>query len=233
MTSPISARPYVAALLADVDRHAEARLARRLDHRRDLSVVVALAAWPGARDVDADDSARRPADRLLDDDRVQLGGERAVHHEDEPGAHLGVLEPRAVEPAHGREDDVVEVALAAAVALHRVEAELERRDPLRPVGAADRGMNRAVDGERARLDELRPVVDRVERVEVRHAARIGHGDEPVELPVVLDRERDALLVGERPEDVGGHRAAQMCVQLGESLHRTESRRRPRTLSSPR
>ena len=136
----------------------------------------------------------RVADRLLDDDRVLPLVEGAVHHQDQPGAHLRVLEARPVEPADGGHDDVVEVALAAAVSLHRVEAQLERRDPLRAVGAADRRVHRALDRERARLDQLRPVVDRVERVQVGDAARVGDGDEPVELPVVLDRERDALLV---------------------------------------
>ena len=114
---------------------------------------------------------------------------------------------------------MVEVALAAAVPLHRVEAQLERRDPLRAVRAADRAVHRDLDSGRARLDQLRPVVDRVERVEVGHAARVGHGHEPVEVPEVLDRKRDALPVGERPEDVGGDRAAEVGVQLGEAFHR--------------
>ena len=141
-----------------------------------------------------------------------------VHHQDQSRAHLRVLEAGAVEPADRGEDDVVEVALAAAVPLHRVEAELERRDPLRAVGAADRGVHRALDRDRARLDQLGPVVDLVECVEVRDATRVGDGDEPVELPVVLDRQRDALLVGEAPEDVRGNRAAEVGVELGEALH---------------
>ena len=189
----------------------------------DLPVVVARAARARAGDVDADDPARRPADRLLDDDLVLLGGEGAVHHQDQARAHLRVLEARAVEAADRGEDDVVEVALAAAVPLHRVEAQLERRDPLRAVGAADRAVHRALDRERARLDQLRPVVDRVERVEVGHAARVGDRDEPVEVPVVLDRQRDPLLVRERPEDVGGDRAAEVGVQLGETSIRTTLR----------
>jgi hypothetical protein len=78
-------------------------------------------------------------------------------------------------------DDVVEVALAAAVALHRVEAELERRDPLRAVGATDRGVDGALDGERARLDQLRPLVDPVERGQVGDFARVGDGDQLDEL----------------------------------------------------
>ena len=49
---------HLAALLADVDRHSQPRLARELDHRPDLPVVVALAARPRPRHVDADDAAR-------------------------------------------------------------------------------------------------------------------------------------------------------------------------------
>src|SRR2546425_4482345 len=113
-----------------MDRHAQTGAACFLDHWHDLAVVVAAAAWTRAGDVDADDSARRPDDRLLDDDRVLLGGERPVHHQDQAGAHLRILETCSVEAADRSEDDVVEVALAAAVSLHRVEAELERRDSL-------------------------------------------------------------------------------------------------------
>ena len=115
----------------------------------------------------------RPADRLLHDDLVQARLEGAIHHQDQPRAHLWVLEAREVEPADRGEDDVVEVPLAAAVPLHRIEAELERRDPLRAVGASDRAVHRALDGERGGLDQLRPVVDPVELVEVRHPARVG------------------------------------------------------------
>ena len=87
--------------------------------------------------------------------------------------------------------------------------------PLRAVRAADRGVDGALDGERRGLDQLRPVVDRVERVEVLDAARVGDGDERVELPVVLDRQRDALLVREAPHDVRRDRAAEVRVELGE------------------
>src|SRR5262249_39120376 len=127
----------VAALLADVDRDAEPAAARLLDERRDLAVVVAAAAGARTGDVDADDPARGPVQRLLDDDRVLLLGERAVHHQDQPRAYLRVLETGSVEPANRREDDVVEILFAAAVALHRVEPQLERRDALRAVRAAD------------------------------------------------------------------------------------------------
>ena len=205
-------------------------------HRR---VVVARPARARPGDVDPDDAAARPGDRLVDDDRVLPLVERAIHHQDQPGAHLRVLEPGAVETADRGEDDVVEVALAAPVALHRVEAELERRDPLRAVGAADRAVHRPLDREWGGLDQLRPVVDRVERVEVLDAARVGDGDEPVELPVVLHRQRDPLLVREAPEDVGGDRAAEVGVELGEAFvggdhvpHSTQSRAREPQSGAP-
>src|SRR5258705_3502320 len=197
-----------------MDRHAQAGGARFLDHWHDLAGVVPAAARTRAGDVDADDSTRRRADRLLHDDRVLLGGERPVHHQDQAGADLRVLQARAVEAADRGEDDVVEIALATAVSLHRVEAELERRDPLRAVRAADGGVHRPLDGDRARLNQLRPVVNLVERVEVRDTARIGDRDEAVELPEVLHPERDALLVREAPEDVRGNPPAGGGVQLG-------------------
>ncbi len=130
---------------------------------------------------------------------------------------------------------MIEVALAATVSLHRVEAELERGDPLRSVGAADRGVHRALDRDRARLDQLRPVVDLIECVEVSDTPRIGDRDEAVELPEVLHREGDALLVREAPQDVRGDRAAEMGVQLGEAFHgeSLESRFRRRAMSGAR
>ena len=216
-TSPISSRPMSPPSSPTWIVTPSPGLARGLDHRRELRVVVAPAARPRPGDVDADDPARRPADRLLHDDLVQPPVEGAVHHQDEPGADLRVLEAREVEPADGGEDDVVEVALAAAVPLHRVEAELERRDALRAVGAADRAVHRALDRERRGLDQLRPVVDLVELVEAVHAARVGDRDERVELPEVLDRQRDPLLVREAPEDVGRDRAAEVRVELRETF----------------
>jgi hypothetical protein len=56
--------PVLAAFLADVDRHAEPGLARLLDERAQGAVgvgTVGVGAWAG--DVDADDPARRVADR--------------------------------------------------------------------------------------------------------------------------------------------------------------------------
>jgi hypothetical protein len=107
---------------------------------------------------------------------------------------------------------VVEVALAAAVSLHRVEAHLERRDVLLAIGAADRAVHRALDRERARLDDLRPLVDRVELGEPLDAARVDR-HETDEVPVVLDGKGDALLVGERPHDRRVDRATEVRVEL--------------------
>ena len=54
-----------------------------------------------------------------------------------------------VHPADRRRDDVVEVLLAAAVPLHRVEAELHRRDVVLAIRAADDLVDAALDRERA------------------------------------------------------------------------------------
>ena len=220
-TSPISSAPVAPSSPTWIVTPRPASRAAS-HHRLEAAVVVAPPRRARPGHVDADDAARGPADRLLDDDLVLTLRERAVHHQDQAAAHLGVLHRGPVEAADGREDDVVEVALAAAVALHRVEAELERRDVLRAVGAADRAVDGAFDGERGGLDQLGPVVDAVERVEVLDAAGVRDGDERVELPVVLHRQRDALLVRERPEDVGGDGAAEVGVQLGEPLRQRRS-----------
>jgi putative aminopeptidase FrvX len=58
--------------------------------------------------------------------------------------HLPAESPELVDPQ--LMDDAV--ALAAAVPLHRVEADLEGRDVLRAVRAPDRGVDRALDRER-------------------------------------------------------------------------------------
>ena len=177
----------VAALLADVDRHAEPRVTCELDVLADLPVVVAGATGTRSRDVDTDDPARAVAERLLDDHHVLVGGERPVHHQDQARAHLRVLERGEIEAVDRREDDVVEVALAASIALHRVEAQLERRDALGAVRTADRRVHTPLDRERGALDQFGQVVDPVERVEIGHAARVRHRDHAVELPEVACR----------------------------------------------
>ena len=132
---------------------------------------------------------------------------------------------------------MVEVTFAATVPLHRVEAQLERRDPLGAIRAADCAVYRAFDGDGRRLDQLGPVVDLIELVEALDTVRVGDGDQCIELPVVLARERDALLVRDRPEDVRRDGASEVGVQLGEPFalenHRVTLRRRspPRVVST--
>ena len=69
----------------------------------------------------------------------------------------GYSRRRLVHAADGGRDDVVEVLLAAAVSLHRVEAQLHRRDVVLAVRAADDLVDAALDRERRALDELGPV----------------------------------------------------------------------------
>ena len=64
------------------------------------------------------------------------------------------------------------------------------------------------------MDELRPAVQREERLE-RLAFALADGDQVDEFPVVLRRQPDALLVSDAPESGGIDRAAEVDVQLGE------------------
>jgi len=135
--------------------------------------------------------------------------------EDESGLDR-VLEECAVEPADRGHDDVVEVLLAAAVALHRVVAKLERRDVRLAVCPAHDLVDRLLDRERARLDELGPVVEGQELIEGL-ALALADRDEVDEVPVVLHRETDPLLVCDAPEPCRIDRTAEMHVQLGQLI----------------
>jgi hypothetical protein len=133
---------------------------------------------------------------------------------------------------HRRGDDVVEVLLAAAVPLHRVEAELHRRDVVLAVRAADDLVNAPLDRQRRALDELGPV-EQLEVAVERAIAPRGHGDHVPEFPVVLGRELDPLGVRDPPHDRRGDRAAEMAMELrkrggaGElARHRSKHTRRP-------
>ena len=85
--------------LAGMDGEPEAELARPAEE----PAVVGDAERRrfGAGDVDADDAAIAPLDRLLGDDLVELERERAVEAEDEPRLDR-VLEGRLVHPAQRR-----------------------------------------------------------------------------------------------------------------------------------
>ena len=126
----------------------------------------------------------------------------------------GYSSSRPVHAADRRRDDVVEVLLAAAVPLHRVEAELHRRDVVLAVGAADDLVDGPLDGDRRRLDQLRPVEELEVAVEAPGPRRRDR-DRVAELPVVAGRELDALGVGDAPHDRRGDRAAEVAVELCE------------------
>ena len=100
----------------------------------------------------------------------------------------------------------------------------------RAVRAADGAVDRTLDRERARLDQLRPLVDAVELRQALDAARVD-GDELGEVPLVLHLQRHALLVGERRHDGRVDRAAQVgcssATPLGSARGRSRcSRARP-------
>src|SRR5829696_4795458 len=104
--------------------------------------------------------------------------------------------------------------LPAAVALHRVEAQLHRRDVVLAVRAAHDLVHGALDRERRALDQLRPM-EQLEVAVERLGALRRDGDEVPELPVVLGRELDALCVGNPPHDRRGYGRTEVAVELGE------------------
>jgi len=66
------------------------------------------------------------------------------------------------------------------------------------------------------LDQLGPVIQREERLE-RFALALPDRDQVHELPVVLRRKPDALVVRDAPERRGVDRAAEVDMQLGQLI----------------
>ena len=230
----VDERPRVGrvdALLAGVQRDPQAGVPGALHQRGQVAVRVGRRGAGRARpaDVDGDHAAIAEADGALDDGGVQLGGERAVHHQDQAGAHR-ILQRGPVDAVDRRHHDGVQVALAAPVALGRVEAHLVRRDPLRPVAARDHPVDRPEDPLRAALDQLGEVVDAVEAGQA-VGARPDVGGRG-ELPVVPVRDLDALLVGELPHGGGVDAATEVRVQLRERLVGGEDRVHRHGASAP-
>ena len=166
------------------------------------------------RQIDPDHTPRTILHGLLDQDLVQGDGELPRQAEDQPRPHA-VFKAGAVHPSERRVDDVVEVALSLEVSLHRVETQLDQRDCARAELLADDLVDRTLDGGRRRLNFLRPLVqDRQIVAKRRH--RVGpRGDEIAELPVGGDRQLEALIVRDRPQDVWRHRSADVDVQVAE------------------
>src|SRR5439155_17694262 len=197
--------------LSGMDSHTEAAFLRALEQRRIIRVAEVRATCAG--DVDADDPAVTVFQGFVHDDLVLLIGELAVEAEDEAGADR-ILQVHAVEAADGGHHDVVQVLLAAAVPFHRIEAHLERGDVVLAVGPADDLVHRRLDGDRAGLDQLGPVIEGQELVEALPLAG-GDGDEIDELPVVLGRKPDPLLMRDRPHDRRIDGAAEVGVEIDE------------------
>ena len=212
-SSARSASPHLVgpARLAGVDGQAEPGAATLTEEAGIVGEAEPIHVGPG--DVDADDPAAAPGDRLRGEDLVHRRGEAPVEAEDQARANLRVLEHGAVHPSHRRGDDVVKVLLAATVALHRVEAELELGDVVLAVRAADDLVDAALHGDRARLDQLGPVEEVEVRVEA--LAPAPDGDQVAERPVVLRRQPDALGVCDAPHDRGRDRRAEVHVELAQ------------------
>ena len=182
----------------------------------------------GACDIDTDDATSPVGDCFLGNDLVQLIRKGPVQAEDQARIDR-VLEDSSVHAADCGADDVVEVLLAAAVALHGIEAQLDGRDVVLAVCAADDLVDRALDGDRRTLDQLRPVEELQVAIEAAAAAR-GDRDELAELPVILGREPDALGVRDAPHDCRRDCATEMGVELGQGPVARQNRRHAPMLS---
>jgi hypothetical protein len=102
-------------------------------------------------------------------------------------------------------DDVVQVPLAAQVALHGVEAQLEQGHPAGAELLADDLVDRPLDGRWRGLNLLGPAVQDLEVV-VLGGDLVGAGGHQIpELPEGLHRQLEALIVGNGPQDVGSDR----------------------------
>jgi hypothetical protein len=112
-------------------------------------------------------------------------------------------------------DDVVQVALAAQVPLHRVEAQLDQRHAAGAKLLTDDLVDRPLDGRGRRLNLLRPVVQDREVVRQRRH-RLGlRRDQDRGTPVRLHRQLEPLVMRDRPEDVRCHSAADVDVKVGQ------------------
>ena len=196
-------------VLACVNGDPESRLAGFL---KEGCVVAIVEIWIlSTGDVDADDATAPVRDRLLDEDRVQGLIERAIQTENEPGFHR-IVEKGTIEAADRRIDDVVEVALPAAIPFHGVIAELESRNVRLAVSAADNLVDGLLDRQRARLNELGPVVERQE-VFKGFLRLLADRDQIDEFPVVLGRQANPLVMRNSPHRRRIDGAAEMDVQL--------------------
>ena len=166
-------------------------------------------------DIDADDAAPRVLDRLLHDDLVEFFRETTIEEEDEPGTHLREFGERALHAAERAEDDVVEIAFALAIAEHRIERRLEKRDAARAIGTRYHLVDCTLHRDGGGLDELCPVEELV--VVVPRRLGFVERDEIIEFLVRFRGELDALLVSDGPQDVRLDGLAEVEVQLGERV----------------
>ena len=154
----------VDALLAGVQRHPQAGVAGALHQRGQVAVGVGRAEVPRGRGPPMS-MAITPRSRK----RMARSTIAAFSSGAKPRSIIRIRPARTgyssdgpVDAVHGGHHDGVQVALAAAVALGRVEAHLVGGDPLRPVAARDHPVDGAEDPLRAALDQLGEVVDPVE-----------------------------------------------------------------------
>ena len=124
---------------------AEARLPCSAEHALVFGYFEVSALAPC--NIDPDDPAARPGDRLLHDDLVLSQRELAVKDQDDPRLHR-ILQRRTISPSDGGSNDVVKVLFAIPVALHRIETQLHSGDVVLPVRASNHFVDRTLHRDR-------------------------------------------------------------------------------------
>ena len=168
--------------------------------------------------VDAHDAVCAVLDGLLHDGVVGLGIQAAVGAEDDARMDVRILEQGTIHAVRRGHDDMVQVALAVPVALHRAVTQLDQVDVAMPIAAADDRFDAGLHGLGTGLNQLGPVEEiqvRLERLDVRG---IG-GHQLGEIPVVLAGQLDTLVVGDAEQQCRVDRGAHVRVQLGQHRSR--------------
>src|SRR5205823_1713078 len=103
-----------------------------------------------------------------------------------------------------------------AIPFHRVIAQLEGRNVRLPVGATDHFVDGLLHRQRARLNELSPVVER-EKILERLLRLLAYRDEIDELPVVLRGKPDPLVMRDSPHRRRIDGATKMDVEFSQLI----------------
>ena len=127
---------------------------RWAEQRRDFAHREAGAVW--SRKIDSDDTEGLIPNRLLHDNAVLVRRQAAIHHKDQTGPDLRVLDQRSMQSGCGSQDNVVQVAFPLPIAEHRIEPQFLENQVAFTISAANDAGDRLGNGLRGGLDEFGP-----------------------------------------------------------------------------